>query len=175
MRTLIASLAVVLGLMCAPRVQAQLQVHGADSEKGMVGNGAWELALKAADLSDILANSGPFTVFAPTERALEDYLESRAAVLLDPDNKQKLRSLVSYHMVAGRITASQILRQLCRGNGVARFTTVQGEELLATIEGTDIVLTDCSGNRARILQADGLGDNVVYHEIDSVIQPLPNP
>jgi uncharacterized surface protein with fasciclin (FAS1) repeats len=74
-------------------------------------------------------------------------------------------------MVAGRFTASKILQALCRGAGTAVFTTVQGNEILASMEGTDILLTDCSGNTARITLADSDRQNGVIHVIDKVILP----
>lgn len=91
--------------------------------------------------------------------------------LLKPENRRELRTVLAYHIVAGELTASRILRALCRGEGAARFTTIQGEELLATIEGSDIILTDCSGNRARIVNADSNRNNLLFHEIDKVILP----
>ena len=129
--------------------------------------------VQAAELTDILENHGPFTVFAPSDAAFGKLGAAEIRELLRPENKHRLKSLVAYHMVAGELTASKILKALCRGKGATRFTTVQGEELLATMEGSDIILTDCSGNRARIVCADGNSHNLVFHEIDSVILPRP--
>lgn len=129
--------------------------------------------VQAADFAEIFENHGSFTVFAPSDAAFGKLGADEIRELLRPENKHRLKSLVAYHMVAGELTASKILKALCRGKGAARFTTVQGEELLATLEGSDIVLTDCSGNRARIVCADGNSQNLVFHEIDSVILPRP--
>ncbi len=129
--------------------------------------------VQAAELTEILENHGPFTVFAPSDAAFGKLGAEEIQELLMPENKHRLKSLVAYHMVAGELTASKILQALCQGKGVTRFTTVQGEELLATMEGSDIILTDCSGNRARITCADGNSRNLVFHEIDSVILPRP--
>ena len=92
---------------------------------------------------------------------------------LHPRNIRKLRTLISYHIVAGEFTASRILQALCQGEGVAVFTTIQGGELIATMEGVDIVLTDCRGNKSRIVTADTTSENLVFHEIDRVILPGP--
>jgi uncharacterized surface protein with fasciclin (FAS1) repeats len=130
-------------------------------------------ALEMTNLDEILQHSGPFTVFAPSDAAFKQIDADEFATLLRPEHQNQLRSLLTYHIVAGKITASGILRALSRGKGSARFTTVQGEELLATLEGSDIILTDCSGNQARIVDADMDRDNLVFHQIDKVILPSP--
>ena len=68
-------------------------------------------------------------------------------------------------------SASKILKALCRGNGVATFTTLQGTKITATMDGVDIVLTDGFGNSAKITKADSKQCNGVIHVIDSVITP----
>ncbi|MEM9143665.1 MAG: fasciclin domain-containing protein [Bacteroidota bacterium] len=126
-------------------------------------------ALKAADMEDIMGNQGPFTVFAPSDKAFEEFPGSFN--LFDPENKKDLRALITYHIIAGKFTASNILRAMCRGNGVATFTTVQGNEIIASMHGLDIVLTDYLGNSARITTAVMDQRNGVIHQIDSVILP----
>ena len=130
-------------------------------------------AFQAAELQEILNDRGPFTVFAPSDAAFEKMESDGMGELLKPENRSDLRAVLTYHIVAGELTASRILRALCRGEGAARFTTVQGEELLATLEGSDIILTDCSGKKARIVNADFGRKNLVFHEIDAVILPRP--
>jgi len=126
-------------------------------------------ALVLSQLQESLRNAGDFTVFAPSDEAFQR-LDERF-FLLNPLNIRKLRTLISYHIVAGEFTASRILQALCQGEGVAVFTTIQGEELIATMEGVDIVLTDCRGNKSRIVTADNTSENLVLHEIDRVILP----
>jgi uncharacterized surface protein with fasciclin (FAS1) repeats len=136
--------------------------------------GPYQTLAKAIALSDfqhMLEASGPFTVFAPSDTAFQKLESSGASGLLDPENRRQLKTLVGYHIVAGELTASRILRALSRGSGSAVFTTVQGEPLLATLEGTDIVLTDCSGREARIVHADRAVENLVFHGIDAVVSP----
>lgn len=130
-------------------------------------------ALETTKLQDVLEQSGPFTVFAPSDAAFRQIDQSDFKTLLRPENSQQLKSILTYHIVAGKLTASSILRALSRGKGYTHFTTVQGEELLATLEGSDIILTDCSGNRARIVDADLDQNNLVFHQIDKVILPRP--
>jgi uncharacterized surface protein with fasciclin (FAS1) repeats len=128
-------------------------------------------AVKAAGMEKILAGDGPFTVFAPTDIAFEKIPADKIATLLRPENKRALRSFVTYHIVAGNLTAAKILMAMSNGKGTAIFTTVQGSELMATLDGLDIVLTDCFGNSARITKADANQSNGVIHVIDSVILP----
>ena len=132
-------------------------------------------AVSLTELDELLENKGTFTVFAPTDNAFGKLRTQESENLMEPENRKQLRALVAYHIVAGELTASRILKALCQGKGSASFTTVLGEPLLATLDGTDIVLTDCLGNQARIIRADSEADNLVYHEIDTVVLPTPGP
>ena len=128
-------------------------------------------ALKAAGLEDVLDVSGPFTVFAPTNSAFAKLSPDELEELFNEGNRKKLKDILTYHIVAGNFTASKILKAMCRGEGKASFTTVQGKKIFATMEGTDIVLTDGMGNEAKITTADSGHANGVIHQIDSVIVP----
>ncbi|NND79353.1 MAG: fasciclin domain-containing protein [Maribacter sp.] len=128
-------------------------------------------AMKAADMDKILSYHGPFTVFAPSDMAFNTLFSNTSSDLLDPKNKEELKALLRYHIVAGEFTASKILKAMCSGKGKAVFTTVQGEKLTATMKGIDIILTDTMGNSAKIIAADANQCNGVMHEIDSVILP----
>lgn len=128
-------------------------------------------AVKAADLEDVLGMSGPFTFFAPSNNAFSQFTSEELKELFKEENKKKLKDLLTYHIVAGNLTASKILRAMCRGEGKATFTTVQGNKITATMRGTDIILADAHGNTAKITVADVGQSNGVIHEIDSVILP----
>lgn len=128
-------------------------------------------AMKAADLDEILSYDGPFTVFAPSDMAFQELFSNTSSNLLDPENKEELKALLRYHIIAGEFTASKILKAMCSGKGKAVFITVQGEEITATMNGIDIILTDNIGNSAKIIVADANQCNGVIHEIDSVILP----
>lgn len=128
-------------------------------------------AVRAADLETVLDSQGPFTIFAPSDRAFEKLSPEQVKNLLKPENKKELHSLLTYHIVAGNLSASKILKAMCQGKGTASFTTVQGNEIIATMDGIDIVLTDSFGNTARITAADANQCNGVIHVIDSVILP----
>lgn len=128
-------------------------------------------AVLAADLQQILDNDGPYTVFAPSDAAFNKWPGQKMDELFKPQNKTELQSLITYHMIAGKITASKILKAMCRGEGEARFTTVQGNTLVARMDGIDIVLEDGFGNQARITRADQDRCNGIIHVIDSVVMP----
>ncbi|TVZ14417.1 fasciclin domain-containing protein [Maribacter sp. MAR_2009_72] len=128
--------------------------------------------LKSTHLDKVLAYDGEFTVFAPSNTAFKKLPKLTADKLLDPKNSKVLRDVLSYHIIAGNFSASSILRAMCRGNGVARFTTILGEKITATMNGIDIVLTDNAGNKATIVRADSTQSNGVIHEIDAVFLPI---
>ena len=127
--------------------------------------------LKATNLDEVLSYNGEFTVFAPTNLAFEKLSKLTIDKLFDPQNKKILTSILSFHIIAGKLSASAILRAMCRGNGIATFTTIQGEKITATMRGLDIILTDKIGNEAIILKADANQCNGIIHEIDTVFLP----
>lgn len=128
-------------------------------------------AVKATEMEDILDKSGPFTIFAPSDAAFERFSNTKIQKLINSKDKSELKSLVTYHIVAGHLTASKMLRAMCKGSGKASFTTIQGKKLVAHMDGFNIVLTDPVGNTARITVADVNQKNGIIHEIDSVILP----
>ena len=125
-------------------------------------------AIKMADLEEVLSSDGPFTVFAPSNVAFDNLSEFNIVNFLKPENKKQVYSLLTHHIVAGNFSASSILKKVCRGNGTTSFTTVLGDKLIATMHGTDIILSDAFGNTAKIIHADANQCNGVIHEIDSV-------
>lgn len=128
-------------------------------------------AVRAVNLDKILDEDGPFTVFAPSDVAFDKLSKDKVASLFLPENKRELFSLLTYHIVAGNLTASKMMIAMSRGNGKASFTTVQGNKIFASMHGTNIVITDNLGNSATITTADSNQRNGVIHEIDSVILP----
>lgn len=128
--------------------------------------------LIASNLDQVLGYNGEFTFFAPSNLAFEKLSKITIDKLLDPKNKKALKAMLSYHIIAGKLSASKMLRAMCRGNGSAKFTTIQGEKITATMNGLDIVLTDKSGNQAVIVTADSNQSNGIIHEIDTVFLPV---
>ena len=128
-------------------------------------------AVKAAELDEVLNSDGPFTIFAPFDRAFERITPEKLNELMHPENKDELKTLLSYHIIAGELTASKMLLAMCRGAGTAKFRTIQGDIISASMDGIDIVLTDSLGNEAKIVSADDNRCNGVIHVIDGVIFP----
>lgn len=128
-------------------------------------------AMRGSQLEEVLRYDGPFTVFAPSDEAFDKLPRHKVAELLRPENRKQLQDVMAYHIVAGNLSASNILKEMCRGKGRAFFTTIQGDQITATMRGIDIVLTDSFGNSATITTADANQCNGVIHEIDSVILP----
>jgi uncharacterized surface protein with fasciclin (FAS1) repeats len=128
-------------------------------------------AVKAGGLVDTLNSPGPFTVFAPTDDAFAKLPAGTVETLVKPENKDTLDKILTYHVVAGRISAKQIEVMIKKGGGKASLKTVQGEDLIATTSGNKIILTDAKGGMATITTADVFQSNGVIHVIDTVLMP----
>ena len=128
-------------------------------------------AVKAAGLVDTLAGAGPFTVFAPTNAAFAKLPAGTVETLLKPENKAMLQTVLTYHVVPGRVAAADLMQQIRAGGGSARLSTVQGGTLIARMMGRGIVLIDAKGGQAMVSQADVFQSNGVIHVTDSVSLP----
>ena len=128
-------------------------------------------AVKAAGLVDTLAGGGPFTVFAPTDAAFAKLPAGTVDTLLQPANVDQLRSVLTYHVVAGKVTAGQLIAMINQGGGSATLKTVQGGRLTATVVGGKVVLADAAGGTATVTKADLIQSNGVIHVTDAVSLP----
>lgn len=128
-------------------------------------------AVKAAGLVETLQGDGPFTVFAPVNDAFAKLPEGTVDNLLKPENKGTLQGVLTYHVVAGKFTAKDLTKAIKKGKGKAELTTVQGQKLTATAKGNTIMVSDSSGNVAKVTIADVLQSNGVIHVIDTVVLP----
>ena len=128
-------------------------------------------AVKAAYLVETLNSEGPFTVFAPVNAAFDKLPEGTVANLLKPENKQVLSSILTYHVVAGKVMAADVVKAIKKGNGSFEITTVQGGKLIASLKGDNVILTDEKGNISTIIITDVAASNGVIHAIDSVVMP----
>ena len=128
-------------------------------------------AVKAAGLVDTLSGAGPFTVFAPTNAAFAKLPAGTVDTLLKPENLTTLQSVLTYHVVPGRVTAADLMQQIKAGGGSARLTTVQGGTLTARMMGGRVMLVDAKGGMAHVTQADVMQSNGVIHVTDSVSLP----
>ena len=128
-------------------------------------------AVKAAGLVGTLSGPGPFTVFAPTNDAFAKLPAGTVDTLLQPANLATLQSVLTYHVVPGRVTAANLLAMIKAGGGRARLTTVQGGQLTASVMGGRVMLTDGKGGMAHVTQADVMQSNGVIHVTDAVSLP----
>jgi uncharacterized surface protein with fasciclin (FAS1) repeats len=128
-------------------------------------------AVKAAGLVDTLESPGPFTVFGPTDDAFAKLPAGTVDSLVKPENKATLTKILTYHVVAGRISSKQLAGMIKKGGGKATLKTVQGEDLTASMMGDKIMLTDAKGGMATITIVDVFQSNGVIHVIDTVLMP----
>ena len=128
-------------------------------------------AVKAAGLVDTLKSAGPFTVFAPTNEAFAALPAGTVDTLLKPENKGTLTSVLSYHVVAGRLDTKALDQQIRAGGGKAVLKTVQGGELTVTGRGRKLVVTDAKGNAAHVTIANVYQSNGVILVVDKVLMP----
>lgn len=128
-------------------------------------------AVKAAGLVDTLSGPGPFTVFAPTNAAFSKLPAGTVETLLRPENKAMLQSVLTYHVVPGRLTAADLMTMIRTGGGEAKLVTVQGGTLTARMQGRGIILVDAKGGVSHVTQPNVMQSNGVIHVTDAVSLP----
>jgi uncharacterized surface protein with fasciclin (FAS1) repeats len=116
-------------------------------------------ALQAAGLADTLKGKGPFTVFAPTDEAFSKLPAGAVESLLKPENKEKLKAILLYHVVSGDVTAAQVVK-------LSSAKTINGQDLRLTVNDGTVKVND-----ATVVKADVLTSNGVIHVIDTVLIP----
>jgi uncharacterized surface protein with fasciclin (FAS1) repeats len=128
-------------------------------------------AVKAAGLVDTLQGPGPFTVFAPVNAAFASLPAGTVETLLKPESKDTLTAVLTYHVVAGRLNAKSLERQIQAGGGKATLKTVQGGTLTVMMNGDNLAIQDAKGGMANIGITNVLQSNGVIHVIDRVLLP----
>ncbi|MEG3753991.1 fasciclin domain-containing protein [Psychromonas arctica] len=116
-------------------------------------------AVKAAGLVDTLKGKGPFTVFAPTDEAFAKLPEGTVEMLLKPENKDKLVAVLTYHVVPGKVTASDVMK-------IDSAKTVQGQSVMVKVVDGKVMIND-----AQVVTADVEASNGVIHAVDTVLMP----
>jgi uncharacterized surface protein with fasciclin (FAS1) repeats len=128
-------------------------------------------ALKAADLVDALNSEGPFTVFAPTNDAFAKIDSKTLNSLLEIENKKSLANILTYHVIEGKIVASDVVAALKKGNGLVELKALNGQVISVVEKDGKIWLKDSNENYSEITSTDIMGSNGVIHVIDSVAMP----
>lgn len=152
----------------APMMASKTIVENASQAKNLTTLVA---AVKAAGLVETLSGPGPFTVFAPTNAAFDKLPKGTVEKLTQPDMKADLTKILTYHVVAGKIDAAEIMKGIKAGGGSYNMKTVEGETLTAKMEGDKVALIDAKGGGALVEIPDVYQSNGVVHVIDSVLMP----
>ena len=130
-----------------------------DTAVGAGSFGTLVKAVQAADLVETLKGDGPFTVFAPTDEAFAKLPKEAVADLLKPENKDQLAKVLTYHVVAGKVMAADVV-------GLSEAKTVQGGTISIQVKDGNVMV-----DNANVVKTDIVCDNGVIHVIDSVIMP----
>jgi uncharacterized surface protein with fasciclin (FAS1) repeats len=128
-------------------------------------------AVKAAGLVETLNSDGPFTVFAPRNAAFNMLPAGTVDKLLMPENKSLLTSVLTYHVVSGRLDSRELSKWIKNGKGKYALTTVQGGKLWIMAKGNQFWLRDEKGGMAQITIKDVHQSNGVIHVVDKVLMP----
>jgi uncharacterized surface protein with fasciclin (FAS1) repeats len=115
-------------------------------------------AIEAADLAEALKAEGPYTVFAPNNKAFEKLPEGTLESLLKPENKAQLQSILKYHVVSGKVMARDVT--------AGKVKTLQGKQINISIHDGTVMVND-----ATVIQTDVAASNGVIHVIDKVLTP----
>ncbi|MGH6863494.1 MAG: fasciclin domain-containing protein, partial [Methylocella sp.] len=128
-------------------------------------------AVKAAGLVETLQGEGPFTVFAPVNKAFDKLPKGTVEALLKPENKAALTAVLTYHVLPGKISAADFVAAVKKGNGEAKYKTVEGEELTVRQDGRRLEVIDAKGGKSFVTIADVVQKNGVIHVVDTVLMP----
>tara|TARA_Y100000766_G_scaffold136348_1_gene117336 strand:- start:2538 stop:3038 length:501 start_codon:yes stop_codon:yes gene_type:complete len=158
----------ILALFFTVSISAQTIVDAAVSNKDF---STLVTALKAADLVGALSGEGPFTVFAPNNEAFAKIDAETLGNLLKPENVKALSNILTYHVVSGKLMASDVANALKSGYGKAKLTALNGQNITAKSKNGKIYLEDSQGNMSEIIATDVAGSNGVIHVISSVVMP----
>jgi uncharacterized surface protein with fasciclin (FAS1) repeats len=118
-----------------------------------------------------LSGDGPFTVFAPNNAAFAKLPAGTVESLLEPENLDKLKSVLTYHVVAGKFDAATVIDAINNNNGKYSVATVQGGTIVLSLNDGKVMLTDANGGTATVILADVAASNGVIHAIDTVVMP----
>lgn len=128
-------------------------------------------AIESTGLAATLQGDGPFTLFAPVDKAFAGLPKGTLDTLRAPENREQLTRLVTYHVVAGRYSAADLVTRALEGGGKVILETLQGESLVVSHDGRKLVVFDAAGGKAVVTIPDAGQSNGVVHVVDRVLQP----
>jgi uncharacterized surface protein with fasciclin (FAS1) repeats len=181
MKKIIIAAFALAAIAFAPKTYAQTKMVGGAAmypTKNIVENAVNSkdhttlvAAVKAAGLVETLEGDGPFTVFAPTNEAFDKLPAGTVDNLVKPENKATLTKILTYHVVAGRMSSTDLMAKVKEGNGKAELTTVQGGKLWVMQKGKKLYLVDEKGGQSWITISDVNQSNGVIHVVNTVLMP----
>jgi uncharacterized surface protein with fasciclin (FAS1) repeats len=157
--------AIVLAMLITGMGFTTVSSQSKDIVDTAVSNGSFKTlaaALKAAGLVETLKGSGPFTVFAPTDAAFAKLPAGTVETLLKPENKDRLRRVLTYHVVSGKVGAAEVTK-------LNSAKAVSGDTIKIAVQNGKVMV-----NNANVVTADVGASNGVIHVIDTVILPPEN-
>jgi|TARA_B110000444_G_C18815318_1_gene584814 uncharacterized surface protein with fasciclin (FAS1) repeats len=169
MKKLVLSVTMILCVAFASSLSAQKTI--VDVAVGNKDFTTLVTALKAADLVGALQGEGPFTVFAPTNDAFAKIDAKTLSSLLEAGNKEALANILTYHVVSGKLAASDVVAALKKGDGMVELKALNGQVITVTQKDDKIWLKDSNGDFSEIIATDVMGSNGVIHVIGTVVMP----
>ncbi|OIN59216.1 fasciclin [Arsenicibacter rosenii] len=175
-----AAIVIAAGLQISAQAQAPVTVGGAPMypNKNIIENAVNSkdhttlvAAVKAAGLVETLQGPGPFTVFAPTNAAFNKLPAGTVDNLVKPENKSTLTSILTYHVVPGKLDSKELMMKIKDGKGMTKLKTVNGETLTAKMTDKGLTIVDAKGNTSVVQIANVYQSNGVIHSIDTVLMP----
>lgn len=128
-------------------------------------------AMTAADLVETLQGPGPFTVFAPSNRAFTKLPKGTLETLLNPESKANLTAVLTYHVLPGKYSAADLVAAIKKGGGRAQLKTVEGEDLTIEQNGRKLFVIDAKGDKGIVTIPDVHQKNGIIHVVDKVLMP----
>jgi uncharacterized surface protein with fasciclin (FAS1) repeats len=169
MKKLVLILTVTMTLFLSNQATAQQTI--VDVAVGNEDFSTLVAALTAADLVNALQADGPFTVFAPTNDAFAKIDSKTLNSLLEAKNQKALSNILTYHVISGKLTATDVVAALKEGNGSVELKALNGQVLTVMQKDDKIWLKDANGNYSEIVATDVMASNGVIHVINSVVMP----
>lgn len=169
MKKLVLSVTMILCVAFASSLSAQKTI--VDVAVGNKDFTTLVTALKAADLVSALQGEGPFTVFAPTNDAFAKIDAKTLSSLLEAGNKEALANILTYHVVSGKLAASDVVAALKKGDGMVELKALNGQVITVIQKDDKIWLKDSNGDFSEIIATDVMGSNGVIHVIGTVVMP----
>ncbi len=169
MKKLVLSVTMILCVAFASSLSAQKTI--VDVAAGNKDFTTLVTALKAADLVSALQGEGPFTVFAPTNDAFAKIDAKTLSSLLEAGNKEALANILTYHVVSGKLAASDVVAALKKGDGMVELKALNGQVITVIQKDDKIWLKDSNGDVSEIIATDVMGSNGVIHVIGTVVMP----